>query len=48
MIYARATALIQWLWEETHVLKVMGSNPSTIYWMGIFHIYSLLKIVMFV
>ena len=22
-------ALVLWLWEETHVLKVMGSNPST-------------------
>ena len=26
------------LWEETHVLKVVGSNPRTIYWMNIFHI----------
>ena len=24
---------------ETHVLKVVGLNPSTVYWMVIFHIY---------
>ena len=24
--------------EETHVLKVVGSNPSIVYWMDIFHI----------
>ena len=23
-----AGALVQWLWEETPVLKVVGSNPS--------------------
>ena len=22
-----------WLWEETHVLKVVGSNPCAVYWM---------------
>ena len=26
-------------WEETHVQKVVGSNPSTLYWMENFHIY---------
>ena len=26
-----AGALVYWLWEETHVLKVVGSNPSTAY-----------------
>ena len=26
------------LWDETHVLKVVGSNSSTVYWMDIFHI----------
>ena len=26
----RAGALVYWLREETHVLKVVGSNPSTI------------------
>ena len=31
-------ALVWWLWAETHVLKIVGSNPSTIYWMDIFHI----------
>ena len=34
-----AGALVYWLWEETHVLKVVGSNPSPVYWMDIFHIY---------
>ena len=29
-----------WLWEETHVPKVVGSNPGTVYWMDIFsHIF---------
>ena len=28
-----AGALVQWLWEKTHVLKVVGSNPGAIYWM---------------
>ena len=36
-----AGALVKWLWEETHVLKVMSSNPVTIYWTDIFHIYLL-------
>ena len=27
----RAGSLVKWLWDETHVLKVMGSNPSAIY-----------------
>ena len=29
----------EWLWEE-----VVGSNPSTVYWMDIFHIYLLLEL----
>ena len=29
-------ALVQWLWEETHVPQVMGLNPSIVYWMEIF------------
>ena len=24
--------------KETHILKVVGSNPSAIYWMAIFRI----------
>ena len=28
-------APVLWLWEETHVLKVVSSNPSTVYWMDI-------------
>ena len=38
--------MVLWLWEETHVLKVVGSNPSTVYWMAIFHTY-LLKFFLF-
>ena len=38
----------QWLWEETSVLKVMSSNPSTIYWMDIFSHTFDVQIVMFV
>ena len=26
-------ALVKWLWEESHFLKVRGSNPSTVYCM---------------
>ena len=29
-------ALFLWLWEQTHIQKIVGSNPSTIYWTGIF------------
>ena len=32
----RAGALVKWLCEESHVLKVVGSNPGTVYWMDIF------------
>ena len=29
-----------WLWEENNVLKVMGLNAGTVYWMDIFtHIF---------
>ena len=38
-------ALVLWLWAETHVLKIVGSNPSTIYWMDIFHIILLKKLL---
>ena len=38
-----AGALVQWLLEETHILKVVGANPSTVFWMDIFHIYLLQK-----
>jgi len=36
------------LWQEAHVPKVVGSNPSTIYWMDIFSHLFAVKIVMFV
>ena len=31
-----AGVLVQWLWEETHIPKVVGSNPGTVHWMDIF------------
>ena len=36
----RVGALVKWLWEETHIPKVVGSNPSAVYWMDMifFHI----------
>ena len=43
---SRAGALVKWLWEETHVQKVMGSNPDTVYWMDIFSHLCVVKIVM--
>ena len=36
-----AGALVLWLWEETHVPKVVGSNPGTVYWMDIYSHYLL-------
>ena len=35
-------ALVQWLWEETHVPKVVSSYPGTVYCMDMtfVHIYS--------
>ena len=45
-ISSRAGTLVKWLWEETHVLKVVGLNPSTIYWMDIFSHWFVVKIVM--
>ena len=29
--------------EQTHVPRVVGLNPGTVYWMNIFHIYLLYK-----
>ena len=42
-----AGALVWWLWEDTRVLKVMGSNNSTLYWMDIFAHLFVVRIVMF-
>ena len=39
--------IILWLWEDTNVLNVVGSNPSTVYWMDIFSHELAVKIVMF-
>ena len=42
-------ALVQWLWEETRDLKVVGSNPGTVYSMDIFsHIFVVRFVVIFV
>ena len=41
-------ALVKWLWEKTHVLKVVGSNPSAVSWMDIFSQIFVVKIAMFV
>ena len=35
-------------WEETHVLKVIGSNLGTVYCMDIFSHIFVVKIVLFV
>ena len=49
ILVIRAGALVWWLREETHVLKVVSSNPSTAYWLTFSYIYLfVLKIVMFV
>ena len=40
--------VLGWLWEETHVPKVVGSNLSTVYWMDIFTHLFVVKTVMFV
>ena len=42
----RAGALVKWLWEETHVPKVVSLNPGTIYWMDFFHILYVVKNLM--
>ena len=39
--------MVWWLWEETHVPKVVGSNQGTVYWMDISsHIFFVVKNVM--
>ena len=38
--------LVLWLWEETYVLKVLGSKLSTAYWMDIFSQIFVVKIVL--
>ena len=44
-----AGALVWWLWEETHVPKVMGFNLGTVYWMDIFsHLFVVKTVMMFV
>ena len=37
--------LVQWLWEENHVPKVVSSNPGTAYWMAISSFLFVVKIV---
>ena len=41
-------ALVYWLLEETRVPKVVGSNPSAVYWIDIFSNLFVVKFVMFV
>ena len=43
-----ARTLVLWLWEKTHVPKVVGLNPSTVDWMDIFSHLFVVKFVMFV
>ena len=31
--FSHLRALVQWLWEDTHIPKVVGSNPGAVYWM---------------
>ena len=42
-----AGALVLWLWEEIFVPKVVGSDPSTVYWMDIFSHLFVVRIVKF-
>ena len=41
-----AGALVWWLWEETHVPKVVSSNPGTVNWMDIFSYLFVVKCVL--
>ena len=34
-----AGALVKWLWDQSHDQKVVGSNPSTLYWMDSFNLF---------
>ena len=43
-VIAWAGALVMWLWETVLVQEVVGVNPSTGYWMDIFHIDLLQKL----
>ena len=42
-----AGAIVQWLWEKTHVLKVMDSNPNTVPLYGHFSHKFVVRIVMY-
>ena len=41
MVHGWAGALVQWLWEETHVPKFVGWNPGAVNLDNFFHIYLL-------
>ena len=43
-MHRRAGALVEWLWEETHVQEVVGSNPGIGHWMDIFSHIMMLKL----
>ena len=36
IMFCSAGSLVWWQWEDIRVLKVVGSNPSAVHWMGIF------------
>ena len=36
MAMLSAGALVQWLWDMTHIQEVVGSNPGAVYWMEFF------------
>ena len=38
--------MVKWLWEETHIPKVVGSTLCTVYWMNIFSQIFVVVIVM--
>ena len=42
----RPGVLVWWLWDKTRNLKVVGSNPSMVYWMDIFSHWFVVKIVL--
>ena len=46
--FPEADALVLWLWEATHVQKVVGSKPNSAYWMDIFTHACVVKMLMFV
>ena len=48
LVGIRAGTLVYWLWEETHVPKVVSSNPCAVYWMDVLLTYTHPFVVKFV